>query len=1588
MKIGVTVQFLHSYFSTGTSQTSLALAELFRLQGHEVHFIQVGPDDKKWWDDVTSFQKDWTVVHIDSVKEETYDLLLEIGKQTLQPAKRKIGKRSVWVCRKNPLLTDIEESLFSIRDTGRSMEGVVEVWLFDEFATEDDVQYLEVQTRRPVRVLPYVWSPSPIEAHRGSIQSPVWQQVIQLEEVKSKPFSIHICETNNSVASSCYIPLFIAKEAKKKWKELISSDVKIHNSEHLKNVEFFKSNVYEKAVESDISGQILGRQRVIDFVYDPASIVIAHSRFQCFRPYLFDLLWVGIPFIHNSDVLRKELGLEESYYSNNNILEGREAFGHVIEKARKATLEDLFTMRKKIFERYTPISSRIQDAYKDVFNGVMKQEVKNSNEFRVGFSDMWENFQVDYNPFVLMLQAATQKKVIGIDVKDQCPPDVLIFGPFGDSWRSVSSSIPKIHYTGENTKPIEHPDVKLNLGFQHRKDFYPTCGEDKNPTCGEDKNPTCGEDKNPTCGEDKANYIRLPLWMLEINWFRADINRLQNPKPVSIDACCKVQDDLQNRSKFCSFVVSNPSNTIRNDAFQWLSKYKQVDSAGRLFNNIGSDIFAGLGGGGGELKKVEFMKQYKFALTYENSSAPGYTTEKLFHAKVAGCVPIYWGDSEVEKDFDVKGFLDARKVTSEEELIALVKEVDMNDELWKEKASVPALTVEGRDRVRRVLAKVANQILELGGVKGDFPEMIGFTSDKDEEDKKTSNSQTLTVKPVSETIFVTGANLKFLPSLQLQLQTLQAQKQGVKGVKVLVYLMKDVPSEIEAQFKEYDFVEICRFPDYPDIWEPQHFAWKLYILQKVVNDEQYKGHPIIYLDAGAMVARWPEAYIQNAIEKGVVVLEDPRQENRRWCHMEFCKQLQVTEDELKSQQIWAGSIAFVGGAKPAKELFDEAWKWAQVREVIAGPKWSGIDGQGRPMGHRHDQSILSILSYRKKVYRMPLDEVYGDISLRQTFLKGQSLYVHRGGFIIHKPVLEGIDDVWVINLDRRQDRIEKFMKTNESIADRVLRLPAFDGKTLPLTPKLARLFAPHDFNWKKSVMGCALSHLAMWMKLVTDKPDIKSYLICEDDAVLDPKWKETWSAMMKEKALPEDWDVVYLGGVLPPNRKAFEDIAVEKVNSYVGRVKENTIFGQQVANRYFHFCAYAYVLSRRGAQKVLDVLKSKQGYWTSADHMICNINQVLNIYFTHPLLAGCFQDNDPAYQQSAFNDFSRVDSFDSDLWNNKEQFTQDEVLDVMKKADKELDLLGALEDARNFAVDVIGRETVQKKLLQDEGEKQKRRRFVTVTGDEMKVKELYEYDWLKNLFGHDFCIEQVSSPQDDEPIVVLQGYKNVVDAIEVLKGWRDAGKSFYILHLSDEFARDPIHMYEWAKGVVRTYIRDGLKESEKVIVIPLGYHWSSNTTTTVTQREFVWSFIGTNWKGRVDKLKVCEQIPGNHKLVLMDEWNSPSGVPKEEMLTIMENTLCIPCPVGNNRETFRFYEALEAGCVPIVVKEEGMEKLLEWWSPYMKVLPCESWLHAAQLIFTLKEKPEVYEQYRAQLLHGWIRMKREMKDMFHKVLEL
>jgi len=699
-----------------------------------------------------------------------------------------------------------------------------------------------------------------------------------------------------------------------------------------------------------------------------------------------------------------------------------------------------------------------------------------------------------------------------------------------------------------------------------------------------------------------------------------------------------------------------------------------------------------------------------------------------------------------------------------------------------------------------------------------------------------------------------------------------------------------------------------------------------------------------------------------AQQEGVCFLEDPRQENNVWCTEAFCKAINVTEREREAKQIWAGSAYFRSGDPLSVNFFTEAYRLGQIRSILVGPRLSGFTADGTMYGHRQDQSVLSILVRRFPVALLPLDTVYCDHSMRKTLKTGRSMYVHRGNFVTHTPVLPGIDDAFIINLKRRPDRLEKFFKTHPDLLEVVTRWEATDGKTLQMRTELATLFRPNDFFWKKSVMGCAISHLGLWWKLVNEQIEIGNYLIFEDDAKLTPKWNDVLKESMAH--LPENYDVLYLGGILPPNRQGFEAI-LEPVTKYYSRIKPNTFFGQKEPTPYFHSCAYAYILSRRGATKIINMLFQKSGYWTSADHIMCGPNSDLNVYFLTPTVAGCYQDDDPQYASSQFNNFSRIDSFDSDLWNNDERFTAEEITNVGILNDVPIGVL--LDRALSNA-------PIQKTV----------QRFVHIRSHPFSFENLYERDWLFHLDNSmkDFPLEAVddSSPiPTDIPIFILQR-PFTEEATKILKTWSKAGAKFKILHLSDEAIvpnnRDSLIAYtlKGCVSILRFYIRDDFPTEviSKINVIPLGYRWSSNMDPLETKdRKLHWSFFGTGWQDRPLRMKPLIDSKLLYKCKFFEKWNDESSLSKEEYLDEMRQSMFIPCPGGQNPETFRFYEALQSGCIPLIIKTKENEEWFNWVSDKIPLVALDNWTDALRIMTGLLNSPDRLRIYKEKILTGW-----------------
>ena len=590
---------------------------------------------------------------------------------------------------------------------------------------------LGILGRCPVRTLPFIWSPIIIDAYSKEAQIPPWF----LTADKSSDNNIHICETNVNNRSNCTIPLIVMREYMKRNDAQPINSIQVANSKQLLDRKFFMENIY-KHIDVQPEPQLQGRSRLPDWTMNPRSFIVAHGRFQPLRWAYLDAAFMGIPMVHNSELLRLFGGeLSKYYYPSNQVKDAADKLGDLLinasaeyneqslKRTRYVLINGLTITRDNARGTWTKALNEVGPAVpilEPLGEELLAQPISKvateppkadevpadpDNIFRVQFVGMWENFQVDYNFFTLMLGAYfkdTDIRVIGCGPEYLGIPSLRVLGPFGCS-SPVRMGIPTVFTTSENTPPLpEHickqNEIKLQLGFSRQ-----------------------------ACG---PAYMRLPLWMMSIDWFMADNNRLVNPKVMPLEACI-TPHKRQERDRFCAFVVTNPGNPKRNAALNLFNTISRVDSAGRYMNNVGSDIFAGLGGGGGELKKVAFLENYRWNITYENSMGEGYVTEKLFHAKVAGCIPVYWGDAEaIREDFDGRGFIVANDMT-DDELTGRVRWLESPEGAAERlaMAQTPLFSAAKVDQIRRHLAAVAHTMVDVSIFKRKLacpPDAIGI----------------------------------------------------------------------------------------------------------------------------------------------------------------------------------------------------------------------------------------------------------------------------------------------------------------------------------------------------------------------------------------------------------------------------------------------------------------------------------------------------------------------------------------------------------------------------------------------------------------------------------------------------------------------------------------------------------------------------------------------------------------------------------------------------------------------------------------------------------------------------------------------
>lgn len=269
----------------------------------------------------------------------------------------------------------------------------------------------------------------------------------------------------------------------------------------------------------------------------------------------------------------------------------------------------------------------------------------------------------------------------------------VFYGTMGARWRAyIPFGRPKVFVTQEDTvwRFPQYDDylsgsVDLSLGFKP--------------------------------DDEELGLMFFPIWFEwflrpDLNFESAEITRNGPWTPRQFVAEIEEWDGLDDRNVFCALIASHDDRGngkgLRTMAKELLEEIQVVICAGKLHRNTSAlqDEFND--------EIVPYLRTCRFNICFENVSAEGYVTEKLFQAFLAGSIPVYWSFTKTPVPEFLTGhgivFFDPSKP---EEAAALVAKLNDNAAFRKEWMGRPKFHVGAAEKLEARLVMLEERLCEI-----------------------------------------------------------------------------------------------------------------------------------------------------------------------------------------------------------------------------------------------------------------------------------------------------------------------------------------------------------------------------------------------------------------------------------------------------------------------------------------------------------------------------------------------------------------------------------------------------------------------------------------------------------------------------------------------------------------------------------------------------------------------------------------------------------------------------------------------------------------------------------------------------------
>ena len=268
--------------------------------------------------------------------------------------------------------------------------------------------------------------------------------------------------------------------------------------------------------------------------------------------------------------------------------------------------------------------------------------------------------------------------------------------------------------------------------------------------------------------------------------------------------------------------------------------------------------------------------------------------------------------------------------------------------------------------------------------------------------------------------------------------------------------------------------------------------------------------------------------------------------------------------------------------------------------------------------------------------------------------------------------------------------------------------------------------------------------------------------------------------------------------------------------------------------------------------------------------------------------------------------------------------------------------------------------------------------------------------WIEHMLSHLNCKFHYLTPSDDIPLlekcIVVT---NTTESYFYIRRLQQAHLKYGVILLSDEcldsslaFLNNPDCMF-----LARNYVHPGCYRHFKVFHFGLGYKNEfekyANPRRTASNREFLWSFTGSLKADREQAIQIFSQFEPNFTY-LVEKFDDPEYLTTRKYAQTLNDSIFVLAPAGGaSNDSFRIYEALECGAIPVVMRNTPHLQIMpSYWHGIfpgsdLPFVMADTWEEAAEQVRSMIDTNEV-ESVRRDCMDFWRSWKKSWRLEFEK----